>query len=121
MKFQRFANWCTFGEISIGTGKKDFKKQIGGIDMTQEEHIQQTVEKSITAFWDHEKRQSSSIAEFSIRSIAGPESTACVAHALTLTAPRSLSAFAAFVIVPAVSIISSTRIQFFLLCPLLCS
>ena len=32
--------------------------------MTQEEHIQQTVEKSITAFWDHEKRQSSSIAEF---------------------------------------------------------
>lgn len=32
--------------------------------MTQEEHIQQTVEKSIDAFWNHEKKQKPSIFEF---------------------------------------------------------
>ena len=32
--------------------------------MTQEEHVQQTIEKSIEAFWNHEKEEKPSIFEF---------------------------------------------------------
>ena len=46
-----------------------------------------------------------------IRSIAGPDSTPCTAHASTRAAPLSLSAVAAFVIVPAVSTMSSWMMQ----------
>ena len=55
---------------------------------------------------------SSSIHEFCILSIAGPERTGCVQHAQTFLAPLARSASAPFTIVPAVSIISSTRITF---------
>ena len=53
---------------------------------------------------------SSFICEFSIRSIAGPDNTGCVQQANTSFAPLAISASAATVIVPAVSIISSIRI-----------
>lgn len=49
---------------------------------------------------------------FSILSIAGPLRTPCVQQASTSIAPLSISALAAFVMVPAVSIISSSRITF---------
>ena len=49
------------------------------------------------------------IFELSIRSIAGPDNTGCVQQAYTSFAPLSIIAFAAIVIVPAVSIISSIR------------
>ena len=52
------------------------------------------------------------IFEFSIRSIAGPDKTGCVQQAYTSLAPLSTKAFAANVIVPAVSIISSIKILF---------
>ena len=48
-----------------------------------------------------------------MRSIAGPDNTGCVQHAYTAFAPLSISASAATVIVPAVSIISSIRIAVF--------
>ena len=51
-----------------------------------------------------------SSAPLSMRSYAGPLSTACVQNALTLFAPCSLNAPAALTMVPAVSIISSIRI-----------
>ena len=47
------------------------------------------------------------IAEFSIRSLAGPDKTGCVQQAYTSLAPLSFKACAAKVIVPAVSIMSS--------------
>src|ERR1039458_6564645 len=50
--------------------------------------------------------------EDSMRSTAGPESTACVAQALTLRAPCCNRASAPFTSVPAVSIRSSTIKQF---------
>ena len=52
-----------------------------------------------------------SIGDFSIRSIAGPDSTPCTAQASTRAAPLSFSAVAAFVIVPAVSMMSSWMMQ----------
>ena len=48
-----------------------------------------------------------SIGDFSIRSIAGPESTPCTAQAITRAAPLLSSAMAALVIVPAVSMMWS--------------
>ncbi|MNI91370.1 hypothetical protein D3C73_1490180 [compost metagenome] len=53
---------------------------------------------------------SSLSGDLSIRSIAGPESTGCVEQAYTSAAPYSIRALAASTIVPAVSMISSTRI-----------
>jgi len=50
-----------------------------------------------------------SMHEAVIRSIAGPDSTACVARTKTRRAPRSMTYLAAAVMVPAVSIMSSTR------------
>src|ERR1700691_877035 len=47
-----------------------------------------------------------------IRSTAGPESTACVAQAVTLQPPYSSNASAPFTSVPAVSMMSSTIKQF---------
>src|SRR5262249_44117087 len=48
-----------------------------------------------------------SIGDASSRSTAGPERTPCTAHASTRSAPLASSADAAFVIVPAVSMMSS--------------
>ena len=48
-----------------------------------------------------------SIGDFSMRSIAGPDSTPCTAHAKIRSAPLAFSAVVAFVIVPAVSVMSS--------------
>src|SRR5690606_4671121 len=53
----------------------------------------------------------SEIRESLSRSTAGPDSTPCVATAITLAAPCSNKASAAFTMVPAVSIMSSTRTQ----------
>ena len=50
------------------------------------------------------------IFEFWIRSIAGPDNTGCVQQAYTSEAPFSTRAFAANVIVPAVSMMSSIKI-----------
>ena len=53
----------------------------------------------------------SSSVEPWMRSIAGPEKTACVQYAKTFFAPRSFSTSAAFTSVPAVSIMSSMITQ----------
>ena len=52
-----------------------------------------------------------SSGDFSMRSIAGPDSTPCTAQASTRSAPESLSAWAAFWMVPAVSMMSSAITQ----------
>jgi hypothetical protein len=52
-----------------------------------------------------------SIAAFFNRSIAGPDSTPCVAIAHTSVAPFAFSTSVADTIVPAVSIMSSTRMH----------
>ena len=52
-----------------------------------------------------------SSGDFSMRSMAGPDSTPCTAHASTRSAPDSFSACAAFWIVPAVSMMSSAMTQ----------
>ena len=59
------------------------------------------------------EKTSFSISDLAIRSIAGPESTECVAKAYTVRHPRSFNPAAALQIVPAVSMISSTRIAVF--------
>ena len=48
---------------------------------------------------------------FSMRSMAGPDSTPCTAQAITRSAPESFSAWAAFWMVPAVSMMSSAMTQ----------
>src|SRR6185503_19380363 len=52
---------------------------------------------------------SASMADASIRAIAGPDNTGCVAHARTAGAPARRTASAAVQSVPAVSTMSSTR------------
>ena len=52
-----------------------------------------------------------SIGDFSIRSIAAPDSTPCTAQAITREAPFAFSADAPLVMVPAVSMMSSCRMQ----------
>ena len=54
---------------------------------------------------------SRSSGDLSMRSSAGPDSTPCMAHASTRSAPESISACAAFWIVPAVSMMSSAITQ----------
>src|SRR3990167_278119 len=63
----------------------------------------------------------SSIRLLFIFSIALPDKTACVAYARTVAAPASFKASTALQIVPAVSIISSTIMQFlFFTSPIIC-
>jgi len=52
-----------------------------------------------------------SIGAASSRSMAGPDSTPCTAQAKTRAAPFAFKALAAFTIVPAVSMMSSCRMQ----------
>ena len=52
-----------------------------------------------------------SSADPSMRSIAGPESTPCTAHAMTRAAPFSRSADTVWTSVPAVSTMSSWMMQ----------